>query len=137
MPETVGRPDGNAGIIIDAILQQMGLTPAGSKPQNEPEPPSTKEHILVGLSYVAEAIAFALLFTSFIAVGISIVGIIGIATRGSFLELGIVNSAVVAIAGGISGSAVMSAAISIRKIAQDVRTPNSLKNLMKSAGIKL
>jgi hypothetical protein len=126
--------DGSGGLTIDGLLKDMGILPG--KPQKSPEPPTRQERVLVGLSYVLEFVAFVLLFTSFISLGLTIVGVLGMITFGSFLQIGMLNSSAVAIAGGISTSAIMSAAISIRKFAQDARAPSAVKKMMKAAGLK-
>jgi uncharacterized membrane protein len=125
--------DDITNLTIDSVLKQMGLIPGA--PQKAPEPPTRGEKVLFALSCVAEFTAWVLLFISLIAVGITIVGLIGIVTMGSFLGIGLVNASLLAIAGGISGSAIMSAAISIRKLAQDARTAPALKKMMKAAGV--
>jgi len=120
-------------ITIDSILKGIGFAPGA--PPKAPEPPTTGEKIVFALSYVAEVASWALLLVSFVAVGLTIVGIFGMASMGSLLGLGFINSSLLAIAGGISGGAIMSAAISIRKIAQDARTTPTLKKIMKAAGL--
>jgi len=127
MSETDGR---NTDVTIDGLLRQFGLVP--NQPAKEPEKPN---RLMFGASIVAEFVAWVLLFVGMISLGVAVVGIVSMASLGSFLNLGVLNAAALAIGGSIAASTLTSTATSVRKLAQNTRFPMGLKRYLSAAGI--